>query len=108
MSDHIVLNDGLFGYDEIADLADKYDSFASNPLNNIMEGTLVFGEFDIPKTIVTKCRLSGITVDEESLTEDNINALINEINIVIRTNIIDNSNVPIEKIWFVTKVNNYK
>ena len=95
-------------YDEIVDLADKYDSFASNPLNNIMEGALVFGEFDIPKTIVAKYRLSGITVDEESLNEDNINALINKINIVIRTNIINNSNVPIEKIWFVTKVNNYK
>jgi len=73
-----------------------------------MEGALVFGEFDIPKTIVTKYRLSGIIVDEESLNEDNINALINKINIVIRTNIINNSNVPIEKIWFVTKVNNYK
>lgn len=95
-------------YDEIAELADKFDSFASNPLNNIMEGALVFGEFDIPKTIVTKYRLSGITVDEESLNEDNINALINKINLINRTNIIGNSNVPLEKIWFVTKVNKYK
>ena len=30
-------------YDEIDDLAVKYDSFASNPFNNIMEGLLVFG-----------------------------------------------------------------
>lgn len=95
-------------YDEIADLALKYDTFASNPFNNIMEGTLVFGEFDIPKTIVNKYRLSGINVDEDSLNEDNINALINKINVVVRTNIINNSNVPLEKIWFVTKVNNYK
>jgi hypothetical protein len=95
-------------YDEIDDLAVKYDSFASNPFNNIMEGLLVFGEFDIPQTIVNKYRLSGIAVDEESLNEDNINALINKINIVIRANIIENGNIPLEKIWFVTKVNKYK
>ncbi len=95
-------------YDEIAELADKFDSFASNPLNNIMEGTLVFGEFDIPKTIVTKYRLSGIIVDEESLNEDNINGLISKINLIIRSNIINSSNVPLDKIWFVTKVKNYK
>ena len=95
-------------YDEIDDLAVKFDSFASNPFNNIMEGLLVFGEFNIPQTIINKYRLSGIAVEEESLDEDNVDALINKINIVIRTNIINNSDVPIEKIWFVTKVNKYK
>lgn len=96
------------GYDDIADLADKFDSFANNPLNNIMEGALVFGEFDIPSTIINKYRLSGIEVEEDSLNDDNINALINKINVVIRTNIIQNSNIPMDKIWFVTKVNKYK
>ena len=95
-------------YDEIVDLAFKFDNFAGNPFNNIMEGVLVFGAFDIPQTIVNKYRLSGINVEEESLTEDNINALINKINVVTRTNVINNSNVPLEKIWFVTKVNKYK
>ena len=95
-------------YDGIVDLADKFDSFASNPLNNIMEGSLIFGEFDIPKTICNKYRLSGILLEEDSLNEDNINALINKINVVTRSNIINNSNISLEKIWFVTKVNKYK
>ena len=33
---------------------------------------------------------------------------INKVNIIIRSNIIDNGDVPLEKIWFVTKVNQYK
>lgn len=95
-------------YDEVAELTDKYDSFSSNPLNNVMEGVLVFGEINIPMIICNKYRLSGIIIDEESLNEDNINALLNKINIIIRTNIIGNSNIPLEKIWFVTKVKQYK
>lgn len=95
-------------YDEVAEIADKYDSFSSNPLNNVMEGVLVFGEINIPMIICNKYRLSGIIIDEESLNEDNINALLNKINIIIRTNIIGNSNIPLEKIWFVTKVKQYK
>lgn len=98
----------LESYDEVADLADKYDSFSSNPLNNVMEGVLLFGEINIPMIICNKYRLSGIIIDEESLNEDNINALLNKINIIIRTNIINNSDIPLEKIWFVTKVKQYK
>ena len=88
-------------------MADKYDSFSSNPLNNIMEGVLIFGDFDIPKVISMKYKLSDIKLDEDALGEDNINALINKINVIIRSIIIDNGNVPIEKIRFVTKVNKY-
>ena len=95
-------------YDEVAEMADKYDSFSTNPLNNVMEGVLLFGEINIPVIICNKYRLSGIIIDEESLNEDNINALLNKVNLIIRTNIINNSNVPLEKIWFVTKVNEYK
>ena len=69
---------------------------------------LLFGEINIPVIICNKYRLSGIIIDEESLNEDNINALLNKVNLIIRTNIINNSNVPLEKIWFVTKVNEYK
>lgn len=98
----------LDNYDDVADLADKFDSFNNNPLNNIMEGVLVYEDVDIPMIICNKYRLSGILLEEDSLGEDNINALINKINVIIRTNIIENSNVPMEKIWFVTKVNQYK
>ena len=73
-----------------------------------MDGVLIFAEFDIPRIICTKYRLSGIQLDEESLNEDNINALLNKVNVIIRSNVIDNSDVPLDKIWFVTKVNRYK
>ena len=53
-------------------------------------------------------KLNAEVGSDITFNEDNINALINKINVVIRTSIINNSNVPIEKIWFVTKVNNYK
>ena len=98
----------LDSYEDVIELVDKFDSFSSNPLNNIMEGILLFGDFDIPKIICNKYRLSGITIDEESLNEDNINGLLNKINVIIRVNIIDNSNVSMNNIWFVSKVNKFK
>ena len=51
-------------YDEVAEMADKYDSFSTNPLNNVMEGVLLFGEINIPVIICNKYRLSGIIIDE--------------------------------------------
>ena len=61
--------------------------------------------------------INGIEISNEnctsfystlSLNEDNINALLNKVNVIIRSNVIDNSDVPLDKIWFVTKVNKYK
>ena len=95
-------------YDEVAEMADKFDSFSGNPLNNIMEGVLLFEDNNIPSIISNKYRLSGIILDEENLSEENLDALLNKVNVILRTNIIRKSDVPMEKIWFVTKVNNYK
>jgi len=94
--------------DEVEALSAEFDKFSGSPLNNIMDGILIFAEFDIPRIICTKYRLSGIQLDEESLNEDNIDALLNKVNLIIRSNVIDNSDVPLDKIWFVTKVKRYK
>ena len=97
----------LANFDEVEALSKKFDEFSGTPLNNVMEGVLIFAEFDIPRIICTKYRLSGILLEEESLNEDNIDALLNKVNIILRANIIDNSDIPLDKIWFVTKVNSY-
>lgn len=95
-------------YDELIKICEEFNLFARNPLNSIMEGILIFGDFDIARIISTKYRLSDIKLDEDSLNEDNLKSLINKINIIVRSFIIDDSDISIEKIRFVTKVNKYE
>lgn len=92
-------------YNEIVELCNEFDEFASNPSNIIINGINTFDEYDISSVIANKYRLENINVTKEELEEDNLIALKNKIDFIFRINKIENSNLTIEKIWFVVQVN---
>lgn len=98
----------LTDYKEIINLCDEFDKFASNPTNIIINGINTFEESDVASVICNKYRLENINLEIADLDEDNIPALINKIDFVIRINKIENSDLSIEKIWFIVENNQIK
>lgn len=95
---------GLSNYDEILKYSDSFDLFAMNPTNLIINGIAIFDEVNIPRIIANKYRLNNIAVTEDDLNPDNLDSVLNKIFMLIRINIIENSETSIDKIWFMTKV----
>ena len=87
---------------------EEFDDFASNPTNIIINGINTFEETDVASVICNKYRLENINVEIADLDEDNIPALINKIDFIIRINKIENSDSSIEKIWFIVENNQIK
>lgn len=91
-------------YDEVLKYSDSFDMFAMDPTNIIINGISVFKETDIPKIIANKYRLNNLKLSEEDLIPDNIPTLLNKILLLLRINIINNSKLDVEKIWFMVNV----
>lgn len=98
----------LTTYEEVITYSDSFDLFAMNPSNVIIDGVALFQDFNIPRIIGNKYRLSDIHIEEEDLTEDNLKPLLAKVSLILRTYKIDNSSTTVEKIWFITKVHKYK
>lgn len=94
----------LSTYEEIEELSEKFDLYAMNPTNIIVNGLLVFSDTDISKIIINKYRLSNIKLTLEELDPDNLDNLLNKILLILRINKINNSNTSANKIWFMTEV----
>lgn len=94
----------LDSYDEIVKMCDEFDDFASNPLNIIINGINTFEDSDIGSVISNKYKLENISISVDDLDEDNLVALKNKIDFIFRINKIENSELSIEKIWFVVQV----
>lgn len=94
----------LDSYDEVVKLCDEFDEFASNPSNIIINGINTFEDSDIGSVISNKYKLENISISNDDLDEDNLIALKNKIDFVFRINKIENSELSIEKIWFVVQV----
>ena len=90
-------------YNEVVDLCDEFDEFASNPTNIIINGINTFEDSDVASVICNKYRLENINLELGDLDEDNIPALINKIDFIFRINKIENSKLSIEKIWFMVQ-----
>lgn len=91
-------------YDQIIKYSCDFDLYAMDLSNIIINGIPIFGESDVPKVIANKYRLNNIKVTENDLQPDNLKALLNKINLILRVNMIENSNSSVEKIWFITNV----
>lgn len=91
-------------YEEIEELSEKFDLYAMNPTNIIVNGLLVFSDTDIAKIIINKYRLSNIKLTLEELDPDNLDNLLNKILLILRINKINNSSTSANKIWFMTEV----
>ena len=93
----------LSDYNEIVNMCDEFDEFASNPTNIVIKGINTFDDTDVSSVICNKYRLENINIELADLDEDNISALVNKIDYVFRINKIENSNLSIEKIWFIVQ-----
>lgn len=91
-------------YNEIIDLCDEFDEFASNPTNIIINGINTFEEADVASVICNKYRLENINLEITDLDEDSLVALKNKIDFIFRIYKIEHSNLSVEKIWFIVQV----
>ena len=90
-------------YNEVVDLCNEFDDFASNPTNIIINGINTFEDSDVASVICNKYRLENINLELADLDEDSIPTLINKIDFIFRINKIENSDLSIEKIWFIVE-----
>ena len=95
-------------YKEIVKLCDEFDEFASTPSNIIINGINTFEESDVASVICNKYRLENINIEASDLDEDSIPALINKIDFIFRVYKIENSDLSVEKIWFIVENNQIK
>ena len=95
-------------YNEVVDLCNEFDEFASNPTNIIINGINTFEDSDVASVICNKYRLENINLELTDLDEDSIPTLINKIDFIFRINKIENSDLSIEKIWFIVENNQIK
>ena len=93
----------LESYNEIVDMCNEFDDFASNPSNIIINGINTFEETDVASVIANKYRLENINLELADLDEDSLEALKNKIDFVFRVHKIENSNLSVEKIWFIVQ-----
>ncbi len=91
-------------YDEIIKYSNNFDLYAMDSTNIVINGISVFDESDIPKIISNKYRLCNINVTEIELQEENLKNLLNKITLILRVKKIEESSTSIEKIWFMTWV----
>ena len=90
-------------YNEVVDLCNEFDEFASNPTNIIINGINTFEDSDVASVICNKYRLENINLELSDLDEDSIPALINKIDFIFRINKIEHSDLSVEKIWFIVE-----
>ncbi len=93
----------LESYNEVVDMCNEFDDFASNPSNIIINGINTFEETDVANVIANKYRLENINLELADLDEDSLEALKNKIDFVFRVHKIENSNLSVEKIWFIVQ-----
>lgn len=91
-------------FDELNNYSDKIDEFAINPNNIIVNVIDLFRDEDVSKVISNKYRLNNINLDETSLAKDELNALVEKIDFILRIDTIENSNLDVHKLWFISEV----
>lgn len=93
----------LSTYNEVVDLCDEFDEFASNPSNIIINGINTFEDADVASVICNKYRLENINLELADLDEDNLTVLKNKIDFIFRVYKIEHSDLSVEKIWFIVQ-----
>ena len=91
----------IFDYEnteQLFELCNQFDEFASNPTNVITKGINIDGDFDISSIISDRYRMENININSEDLDEDNLDVLVNKIEFIKRIYKIENSSLSVEKI----------
>lgn len=92
-------------YDELIKMSNKFDVFATNPTNIIVNSVPVFKENNIAEVIINKYRLDNINVTEEDL--DDLESFTKKIDLLLRVETISNSDLTVDKIWFIKEVEKF-
>lgn len=94
----------LDNYNSIIEYSNDYDLYSMNPNNIIAEGIEVFNESNVSEVIANKYKLSGINIEESDVSEENLKTLLNKVLIILRLNVIENSNLTLDEVWFMVQV----
>jgi len=90
-------------YNELLEYELEFTNFMDEPNNIITNGIYAYEEEDVPTTIVNKYKFENVGVGIDELTRENISSLINKIDFILRINIINDSKLTVEKIWFMVQ-----
>jgi hypothetical protein len=94
-------------YEEIIKYSDNFDLYSMDLTNLLVNSTFVFEENNISKVIMNKYRLDNINLNDENLNPDDLNPLLDKVKLLLRINVIENSDVAVEKIWFMIQVEKF-
>ena len=94
----------LQDYQSIIQYSDEYDFYSMNPNNIIAEGIEVFNESNVSEVMANKYKLNAINVEPSDVTEENIKTLLNKVLIILRLNVIENSKLSLDEVWFMVQV----
>ena len=94
----------LEDYQSIIEYSDEYDFYSMNPNNIIAEGIEVFNDSNVSEVIANKYKLNAINVEPADVTEENIKTLLNKVLIILRLNVIENSKLSLDEVWFMVQV----
>lgn len=97
----------LIDYNELMNLSDTFDLFSMNPNNVIINGIVMFQDINIAEIIMNKYRINGINLSEDNISENELEVLLSKIDLMLRVNVIEKSEISIEKIWFIAKVKKF-
>ena len=91
-------------YESIIEYSNEYDLYSMNPNNLIAEGIEVFTESNVSEVISNKYKLNNINIQSEDISEENVKTLMNKVLIILRLNVIANSKLTLDEIWFMVQV----
>ena len=75
-----------------------------NPNNLIAEGIEVFNMSNVSEVIANKYKLNSINIEPADVSEENLRTLLNKVLIILRINVIENSKLTLDEIWFMVQV----
>lgn len=91
-------------YDSIMEYSNEFDLYSMNPNNLIAEGIEIFNKSNVSEVIANKYKLNNINIEAADVSEENLKTLLNKVLIILRLNVINNSKMTLDEIWFMVQV----
>ena len=95
---------GIDNYELIEKNSSEFDDFAKDVTNVIVNGVLLFEDANVARIVVNKYRLNDIKIEENSLTAEGLELLMDKLKMPLRIKSIEESETSFERIWFMVKV----
>lgn len=95
-------------YDDLMKICTKFDSFAINPSNLVINNIKVFDDQKINELLIKNYRMNNINLNDGNFNVDSLRELLNKVILILRTRVIDKSDFNAEQIWFMAQVEKIK